>query len=121
MIGFISLAGIIVRNSILLVDFIRHTQRGRPLVGMLPTWRTQRTVADFRQKNIKADRELRRDSSYVAEFVNVPIRTSAIDVELDEEERALFERLKRSEIYEDDGAAMRDILFSWWEEERPAL
>ncbi|MFW5832882.1 MAG: efflux RND transporter permease subunit [Pseudomonadota bacterium] len=32
MIGFISLAGIIVRNSILLVDFIRHEQaRGRPL------------------------------------------------------------------------------------------
>ncbi len=28
MIGFIALAGIIVRNSILLVDFIRHTQRG---------------------------------------------------------------------------------------------
>lgn len=32
MIGFIALAGIIVRNSILLVDFIRHTAReGRPL------------------------------------------------------------------------------------------
>jgi multidrug efflux pump subunit AcrB len=32
MIGFISLAGIIVRNSILLVDFIRHEQAaGRPL------------------------------------------------------------------------------------------
>ncbi len=31
MIGFIALAGIIVRNSILLVDFIRHTQgQGRP-------------------------------------------------------------------------------------------
>ena len=28
MIGFIALAGIIVRNSILLVDFIRHTPRG---------------------------------------------------------------------------------------------
>lgn len=40
--------------------------------------------------------------------MNVPIRISAIDVELDEEERALFEGLKRSEIYEDDGAAMRD-------------
>jgi multidrug efflux pump subunit AcrB len=27
MIGFIALAGIIVRNSILLVDFIRHARR----------------------------------------------------------------------------------------------
>ena len=36
MIGFISLAGIIVRNSILLVDFIRHGQDdGRPLKAIL--------------------------------------------------------------------------------------
>jgi multidrug efflux pump subunit AcrB len=36
MIGFIALAGIIVRNSILLVDFIRHARRpGRPLTDML--------------------------------------------------------------------------------------
>ncbi|TPJ81232.1 efflux RND transporter permease subunit [Mesorhizobium sp. B2-6-2] len=36
MIGFIALAGIIVRNSILLVDFIRHTRGADgPLVGVL--------------------------------------------------------------------------------------
>jgi multidrug efflux pump subunit AcrB len=36
MIGFIALAGIIVRNSILLVDFIRHSQGdGRPLLDTL--------------------------------------------------------------------------------------
>ncbi|MFZ5718775.1 MAG: efflux RND transporter permease subunit [Pseudomonadota bacterium] len=36
MIGFIALAGIIVRNSILLVDFIRHAQgEGRPLRDVL--------------------------------------------------------------------------------------
>jgi multidrug efflux pump subunit AcrB len=36
MIGFIALAGIIVRNSILLVDFIRHAQgAGRPLRAVL--------------------------------------------------------------------------------------
>jgi len=36
MIGFIALAGIIVRNSILLVDFIRHARKpGRPLVDVL--------------------------------------------------------------------------------------
>lgn len=36
MIGFIALAGIIVRNSILLVDFIRHTRRpGLPLRDVL--------------------------------------------------------------------------------------
>ncbi|MBA17461.1 MAG: multidrug transporter AcrB [Sphingomonas sp.] len=36
MIGFIALAGIIVRNSILLVDFIRHAQgNGKPLQAVL--------------------------------------------------------------------------------------
>ncbi len=36
MIGFIALAGIIVRNSILLVDFIRHARAsGQPLVAIL--------------------------------------------------------------------------------------
>ena len=36
MIGFIALAGIIVRNSILLVDFIRHARsEGKPLRDML--------------------------------------------------------------------------------------
>jgi multidrug efflux pump subunit AcrB len=36
MIGFIALAGIIVRNSILLVDFIRHAQNeGKPLRDVL--------------------------------------------------------------------------------------
>ncbi len=36
MIGFIALAGIIVRNSILLADFIRHARKpGRPLVDVL--------------------------------------------------------------------------------------
>ncbi len=36
MIGFIALAGIIVRNSILLVDFVRHARRpDRPLLDVL--------------------------------------------------------------------------------------
>ncbi len=35
MIGFIALAGIIVRNSILLVDFIRHAAPGKPLRDVL--------------------------------------------------------------------------------------
>ena len=35
MIGFIALAGIIVRNSILLVDFIRHADPGKPPIEVL--------------------------------------------------------------------------------------
>jgi multidrug efflux pump subunit AcrB len=35
MIGFIALAGIIVRNSILLVDFIRHADPAKPAIEVL--------------------------------------------------------------------------------------
>jgi len=35
MIGFIALAGIIVRNSILLVDFVRHSDPGKGLREVL--------------------------------------------------------------------------------------
>lgn len=90
-------------------------------VPAMPAWRTQRTIADFKVKTIKVDRELQRDPSYRAEFVNVPIRTTVLDVPLDDEEQALFDSLKRSDLYgNDDGAALRDILFSWWEEEHLA-
>ena len=38
MIGFIALAGIIVRNSILLVDFIRHADRGDARRSACASW-----------------------------------------------------------------------------------
>ena len=51
------------------------------------------------------------------EFTNVPIREHELAVTLDEREYASLQRLKRREIYGDrDGDALRDILFSWWEE-----
>ncbi|MBD3846927.1 urea carboxylase-associated family protein [Bosea sp. SSUT16] len=102
------------------ISILQATEADLDAVPVLPVWRTQRTVADFRQQRIKADRELRRDSTYVAEFVNAPIRTTTVEVPLDEDEQALLDQLKRSDLYDDDGAALRDILFSWWEEEQLA-
>ncbi len=102
------------------ISILQATEADLDAVPVLPVWRTQRTVADFRQQKIKADRELRRDSTYVAEFVNAPIRTTTVEVPLDEDEQALLDQLKRSDLYDDDGAALRDILFSWWEEEQLA-
>ncbi len=76
-----------------------------------------RTPADFKVKKIKADRKLTRDADYVAEFTNVPIRVSDLDIPLDVEEYALLQKLKLAEIYGDDeGAALHDFVFSWWEE-----
>jgi hypothetical protein len=86
-------------------------------VPELPRWPSQRTPADFKIQRIKAERELRRDPTYVAEFANVPLRTIELEVPLDGDEYAQLQRLKRGDLYgDDDGAALRDILFSWWEE-----
>lgn len=85
-----------------------------PLPPPLPS---QRTPADFKIKRIKAERELTRDPAYVAEFTNVPIRISELPIRLDATEYALLQRVKRADLYgADDGAALRDIVFSWWED-----
>ena len=78
---------------------------------------SQRTPKDFRNPTIKSDRPLRRDPAYRAEFPNTPIRVTELPVALSAEELAMFKSVKRTDIYgEDDAAALRDLLFSWWEE-----
>jgi uncharacterized protein len=84
-------------------------------VPATPVLRSQRTPAAFRNPTIKADRPLRRDPAYVPEFPNVPIVVSDLAVTLSAEESDMLRRLKR-DIYDDAAAALRDILFSWWEE-----
>lgn len=77
---------------------------------------SQRTPADFKIKHIKAERELTRDPQYVAQFTNVPIVYRDLTVTLDADEYQLLQRVKLTDIYgNDDGAALRDIVFSWWE------
>jgi len=79
--------------------------------------RSNRTPADFRNSRIKADRELRRDDAYVPEFANVPIEYRDFPVALAPDDYALLQEFRRAELYGDDqGAALRDIVFSWWEE-----
>jgi hypothetical protein len=77
---------------------------------------SQRTPKDFKIKNIKAERELRRDPAYKPEFTNTPILYREYPVELTEEEAALLEAARLPVYGDDDGAALRDIVFCWWEE-----
>jgi uncharacterized protein len=78
---------------------------------------SQRTVADFRVKAIRAERELSRDPSYRAEFVNVPIQIKDVDVVLDASDYRLLQALKSTRVYGDtDADVLRDIVFSWWSE-----
>ena len=82
----------------------------------VPTLKSQRTPKDFRNPTIKVDRELRRDPAYVPEFANVPLVVEDLSVALSAEEAALLKAAKLDIYGDDDASALRDILFSWWEE-----
>lgn len=58
---------------------------------------------------IKADRELRLYPDYVPEFVNYPIRTRRIPVELSEEEWDGLQQLHQLGLDPTDGEALRCI------------
>jgi uncharacterized protein len=92
------------------------TEADLAAVPKTPILRSQRTPADFRQPVIKADRELYRDPKYTAAFTNVPIRLEDLTVELTEEEAAQFDALRLPLYGHDDAPALRDLLFTWWEE-----
>ena len=84
-----------------------------PLPARVPS---QRSPADFKIKQIKATRELTRDPAYAPEFTNTPIVYQDFAIELSEEEAALLQAARLPVYAGDDGAALRDIVFSWWEE-----
>ena len=81
-----------------------------------PILRSQRTPRDFRNPTIKASRALVRDPNYVAEFVNFPLPVEDVAVALTAEEDEMLERVRLPVYGADSGAALRDILFTWWEE-----
>lgn len=97
------------------VTVSRGTESDLASVPVWPKFKNQRTPADFKIKSIKADRELRRDPNYVPEFTNVPIRTTEVSVDLDVDEVAMLDALKRTNIYgATDAEVLRYVLFSWW-------
>ncbi len=62
------------------------TEADLAAVPRTPVLKSQRTPADFRQPQIKADRELRRDPAYSPEFTNVPLVHQPLPIELSDEE-----------------------------------
>jgi uncharacterized protein len=85
-------------------------------VPKVPVLKSQRTPKDFRNPIIKADRALLRDKAYRPEFPNVPLLLEEVPITLSAEEVALLEAVKLPHYGDDLGAALRDVLFSWWEE-----
>jgi uncharacterized protein YcgI (DUF1989 family) len=84
-------------------------------ISELPRLKSQRSPADFKVKNIKADRELYRDTGYRPEFANVPLRISELEVKLTAEEFEWVEQLKATGKYgESDAEVLRYVFFTWW-------
>lgn len=93
------------------------SERDRARVPQLPPrCASQRTPADFRQSQIKATRELLRDPAYQPQFTNVPLVLHTWPIALDAEAYAQLKAAGLAELYGDnDGDALRDVIFSWWE------
>ncbi|MEO8300076.1 MAG: DUF1989 domain-containing protein, partial [Burkholderiales bacterium] len=92
------------------------SERDRASPPPLTRHASQRTPADFAQPRIKADRPLQRDPGYQPRFTNAPIRFNTLDIPLDDAEFAALHGQGLQPYYGDDtGAALRDVLFSWWE------
>jgi hypothetical protein len=70
----------------------------------------------FSQCDFKVDRAPLRDPAYRPEFPNVPLLLEEIPIVLSVEEAALLEAVKLPHCADDLGAALRDVLFSRWEE-----
>lgn len=84
-------------------------------VPQMPKFQNQRDPSMFKNKTIKADRELTRDPGYTPDFVNTPITVSDLEVELSEEDHALLQRLTATGEYgPNEAEALRYILHSWW-------
>src|SRR3972149_1808355 len=75
----------------------------------------QRTPEQFKVKNIRAERELTRDESYVSDFTNVPITIEDIEVTLSDSDRGILDRMKASgTMGRTDGEVLRFVFHSWW-------
>ena len=80
-----------------------------------PRLKNQRSPSEFKVKNIKADRELYRDSSYRPEFTNVPLQIFELEVNLSDDEIAWIQQLKSTGKYgESDAEVLRYVFFTWW-------
>jgi len=84
-------------------------------VPSLRRLKTNRVPADFTNSTIRSERRLSRDPGYKPHFFNTPLTFTELNVVLDVGDYELFQKNRRKELYEDAGAALRDVVLSWWE------
>jgi uncharacterized protein YcgI (DUF1989 family) len=86
----------------------------------------QRVVDDFKIKEIRTERELSRDPTYVADWPGVPITTTSLEVELTGEECRRLDALKSHGGFgATDAEVLRHAFFTWcldhWMQPHPTL
>jgi uncharacterized protein YcgI (DUF1989 family) len=87
-------------------------------VPAMRSYANQKTPDNFKIKEIKATRALERDPAYTPQFTNVPLHAQDWPIALGAEDYALLQSAGLADLYaQNDGDALRDVLFSWWERE----
>lgn len=76
--------------------------------------RNQRSPDQYHVQGIKIDRELTRDPDYEPQFVNFPLETRELEIELTADDYAQVERLKAKALVDDDQDAVRTMVMSWY-------
>lgn len=80
-------------------------------------YKNQRTVEEFINKEIKADRELAPDPRYKPAFPGTPLEHLNIDVLFTEEEYTLIDKVRQAgELQGTDGEIVRSVFFHWFME-----
>lgn len=74
-----------------------------------------RTLKDFRVTKIRADRELRRNPTYVPKFVNFPITIRRIPVELTKAQYDALQQLYEHGLGKNAGQTLREAFFTWYQ------
>ena len=83
-------------------------------VARFGSYRSQRSLGDFRVQAIRTERELTPDPDYEPQFVNFPLKHETLDVELDAWSAEQVERLKTKGLAFDDEDAVRANLMDWY-------
>jgi len=73
----------------------------------------QRSVENFRVKQIKPDRELKRIPGFKPKFINYPIKLESISLDITEQEYSVLETLVSKGVGKNPGDALRRVVMTW--------
>jgi uncharacterized protein len=77
-------------------------------------YKNQRSLKDFRVNEIRIERELKPDPNYKPHFVNFPLQTKRIAVELSAADYKQVKSLQERGLAEDDEDAIRSAVMAWF-------